>query len=211
MPILQGAISFSRFHAEHREEFPKDIKGWLTRGLRSKAFEPLDPKSEEDRAAGFVELENPERAEFASGDLFQGERALFAWRVDELKVSARTLKSELEKWAAAFQQEKGREPRRAEKAEARDALRRKLRTRTEPKVKVLDVSWNLTTHQVQVWATSRKLVDEIQAQLEDRLHVRLVPRTPAAFVQAAAVDVETLTPTAELFGAGLDGEVSHGS
>ena len=208
MPILRGAVTFTRFLVEHADDPPKDVRGWLTRALRSRAFEPLDRAGEEDRSAGFVELENPESTEFAVGNLFQGERALFAFRVEQLKIPARVLKADLEKWVRAFEAEHGHSPKRHEKAEAREGLRKKLRNRVDPSVKVTDLSWNLETQQLQLWATSKKLVEEIQALLEERLSLRLVPRSVAGVAREAKVDVESLAPTSALFGAEVgDGEV----
>jgi DNA recombination-dependent growth factor C len=201
MPILRGAVTFARFQVEHADAPPKDVRGWLTRALRSRAFEPLDRNGEEDRATGFVELEDPEATEFSVGALFQGERALFAYRVEQLKIPARTLKAELEKWVRAFEVEHGHPPRRAEKAESRELLRKKLRARVEPRVNVVDVSWNLASGQLQLWTTSKKVLEELQGLLEERLKLRLVSRSVAGRARAAKVDVEQLAPTAALFGA----------
>ena len=71
------------------------------------------------------------------------------------------LKAELDKWAAAFEKENGRPPSRGEKAENRASIRQMLRNRAVPITKVHDVSWNLKSQQLQIWAASRKAVDEI--------------------------------------------------
>ena len=195
MPILRGAVTFARYSLHHLEAPPRDVRGWLTRGLKAQAFEPLKPGDAEDRAAGFVELENPERSEFPPGELFQGGRALFAYRVETLKVPANALKSELEKWSAAFGREHARVPRRTEKAEAKEALKQKLRQKLEPSVRVVDVSLQLDSGVLLVWGTSRKVLEEITGFHEQRLKVRLTPRIPVALVKD-----QELQPTLELFG-----------
>jgi recombination associated protein RdgC len=208
MPILRGSVTFTRFQVEHAGDPPKNVRTWLTRALKARAFEPIDRTSEDDRSAGFVELENPEATEFSVSDLFQGERALFAYRVETLRIPARILKAELEKWMNAFESENGRPPGRQEKAEQREHLRMKLRRRIDPSVKVTDVSWNMQTEQLQIWASSKGLVEEIQQLLEDRLELRLVPRSVAGLARDAKVAVESLTPTGELFGTDVgDGEI----
>ena len=76
MPIQSGTVSFARFRSEPAGA-RTDAKRWLLRGLRKKAFEPLVArKPEDDRAAGFVELEDHDATGFEAG-LFQGEHALF--------------------------------------------------------------------------------------------------------------------------------------
>lgn len=177
---------------------PKDTKRWLQNALRKKAFEPIDVKSDEERAVGFVELEAPEQTSFETGTLFLGMHALFAWRVDKLKVSSGQVRTQLSQWAQAFENKNGRPPGRREKAEQKDSIRKSLRSRQEPATKVHEVSFDLAGKDLFVWATSRPVVEEVQAVLEDALGLKLLPRVPAAFVDEAKLDA--LSPTPALFG-----------
>ncbi|RYZ40448.1 MAG: hypothetical protein EOO71_16085 [Myxococcaceae bacterium] len=214
MPVLRGAVTFSRFRTEPSKEAPSDVKRWLTKGLKSHAFEPIDRRSEEERAAGFVELENAEASDFSTTHLFYGEYALFAYRIDTLKVPASMMKAELDKWTSAFTKENSRPPARAEKTKQRAELKQLLRQRAVPRTAVLDVTWNLKTQQVQIWAASRKTVDEISVALEGALAVKVIGITPASMAQRAGIDDKALGPTAELIGMDLPAtasvEDSHG-
>src|SRR5689334_20786655 len=119
MPVLRGSVTFARFRSDPGK-LPKDTRRWLVRGLDRGAFEPLDPsRGDDDRSAGFVSLEDPESTDFSAGVLEAG-RALFAWRVDTIRVKAGAIRAELERWAAAFAAEHGRPPARGEKAHAKD-------------------------------------------------------------------------------------------
>jgi recombination associated protein RdgC len=211
MPVLGGAVTFSRFRAEHARKVPSDVRRWLARALASNAFEPLDPRhAEEDRAAGFVELEDPDATEF--GGVLQGEHALFAWRVDAIQVRAAAVKAEVERWAAAEAAEKGRPPGKREKAERREIVRQMLRQKAEPATKVHDVSWNLESGEVAIWAASRKVVEEAAAAIESAFEVRLQPVTPGAVAARRKVPEKALLPTAELVGVGVEAraEVNRG-
>jgi recombination associated protein RdgC len=208
MPVQSGAVSFARFRSEPAGARP-DVKRWLLRGLRKKLFEPLEArKPEDDRVAGFVELEDPDATGFEAG-LFQGDHALFAWRIDQLKVPAKAVKAEVDRWAAAFAAEQGRPPGRREKAARKEEVRQLLRQRTEPSSKVLDVSWNVDTGEVAVWATSRKVVDEISAAMEEVFGVVLHPVSVGATAARAKLPEAGLGPTAALVGLGGE-EVSRG-
>lgn len=196
MPVQRGSVSFSRFRISGDQ--PKDVKRWLTGALRARAFEPIDPKGDEDRAAGFVELEDERGTDFSAGAVFNGPWALFAWRVEKLRLPSAQVRAQLTEWAAKFEAQHGRPPGRREKAEGKEAIRRSLRSRLEPVAKTFDVSLALESGDVQLWASSRTVVDEVQEALESGLKVRLIPRVPAAFVRADALD--RLEPTPELFG-----------
>jgi recombination associated protein RdgC len=200
MPILSGTVTFARFGVEPAESFPTDVRRWLSRGLRARAFEPIDRRTDEERAAGFVELEDHDATEFSPGRLFYGEYALLAWRIETLKIRAAVLKAELAQWAAAFEKEQGRAPARAEKAERKGALRQAMRTKADPVTKVYDVSWNLKTQELQVWAASRKVVDEVVLAMESCFRLRLHAQVPSVAARRLGVADGVLMPTPELLG-----------
>lgn len=202
MPIRRGAVSFSRFRV--LGERPKDARRWILGALKRRAFAPIDPKGDEDRSAGFVELEQDRRTDFAVGDVFLGMHALCSFRVEKLRIPASQIRAHLLEWAQRFEAQHGRPPGRREKTEEKDAFRKKLRSTQEPSQKLSDVSLELTSGDVFIWASARALVEEIQEALEAELEVRLVPRVPSAFATVSVVDA--LEPTLALFGE----EAAHG-
>jgi recombination associated protein RdgC len=124
--------------------------------------------------------------------------ALFAWRVDKLKVSSGQVRTELFQWAQAFENKNGRPPGRREKSEQKDTIRKALRGKLEPSSKVHEVSFDLAGKELFVWATSRPVVEEVQAAVESALELKLLARVPAAFLDEPTLD--GLSPTPELFG-----------
>lgn len=198
MPILRGAVTFSRFRAEPVGRVPRDSNQWLARGLKLRAFTPIDRKGDVDRSAGFVELEAQDSVEFAPGSFMQGEHLVASWRVDQLKVSSAQLRAELEAWKTAFELDKGRPPGRVERAEARLAVRQELRNAATPSSRTVDVSWNLKTSSVELWTVSRKLVDEIADAFGKAFDTRLIPQTPPAMAEAIGIPDSSLKPTPEL-------------
>lgn len=208
MPVLRGSVTFARFRVGSGK-LPQDTRRWLARGLARGAFEPLDvEKGEDDRAAGFVTLGDADSTDFEGGVL-EGGRALFAFRVDSLKVKAAAVRAELARWTAGFEREHGRLPARGEKATARDQIRHQLRRRTEPVTRIADVSWNLDAGEVLVWVSSRKVVEEVAASLEAAFEVKLAPRSVGAQAVGKKLPEDALVPTPELLGLGAE-EVDRG-
>ena len=201
MPVKKGSMTFSRFRAEPKGERAKDERRWLARGFRSKAFEPLEKNSEEDTASGFVELENKDSTELAPASFIFGDYALVSWRIDRLRVPSPMIKAEVEAWARAFEEREGRPPRRAELREEKELITQKLRRRAFPKTTLTDVSWGLTSQDVLIWTTQRRVVDEIQAAMEHAFDVKLQALSPGAYadrLDLGAAKEDLLAPTAEL-------------
>lgn len=200
MPLLSGSATFSRFTVEPPAGDPRR---WLTRGLTRGRFQPLDlQRSEDDRSAGFVEREEIDSTRFPVGAVSLGEWALFAWRIDSVAVRSSAVKAELARWEGAFTAKGGRPPARAERAAARETIRRELRLRTPLVTRTFDLAWNLQTRELLVWVASRKVVDEISAAVESAFGAKLTPRSAAALARARGADLDRLGPTAELVGGG---------
>lgn len=201
MPLTRGAVTFSRFRmTADAKELPQDLSRTLGRALRTRAFEPIDRTGEEERSAGFVELDTEDGVQFAAGSLFRGDHVVVGYRVDSLKVPASQIKVELQKWVTQFEQENDRPPAKAEKTKARTELRDMLRKRVEPSMKIHELSWNVKTHQVSIWASNRKAVEEVQLAVENLLDVKLEARVPAALAMEAGIPESALSPTPELVG-----------
>lgn len=201
MPILKGATTFSRFRATPKGERPKDVKRWLSRGFRDRAFEPLDKNGEEDSSGGFVELEDADQTELAPQSFLHGELVLISYRIDRIRVPAAAIRAELEAWSKTFAERESRPPRRSERAEEKENIAHKLKKRAFPTTKLTDVSYSLKSEHLQIWTTQRSVVDEIQTALEEALDLRLLPLGPGAYASSLDLDDEAeanLAPTAEL-------------
>ena len=101
MPLLKGNLSFARFTVELPDGSSKDLRRAVPKALRRKAFKPLVVDSDDDRSAGWVEVESSEQVEFPPDRLVFGEHLLFAYRVDRLRVPSSVVKSELAAFVAA--------------------------------------------------------------------------------------------------------------
>lgn len=195
MPILRGTASFARFRVEPQGGKTPDWKRTLAPGLRGRPFVPLNRQEPEERSVGFVELEDHDAQAFSPGALYQAEWAVFTWRVDEFRIPASQIKGELEKWSKAFEAENQRPPGRKEKLDAKQQLRQVLKATAPIASRGYDVSWNLQTGEMQIWATARKVVDEIQEVVEQAFSVKLRPLVPVVVADLLGIAEKSLAPT----------------
>lgn len=206
MPVLKGAVTFARYRAERAKDAPKDLKRSLANALRRNAFEPLDPTSDEDRAAGWVELEDHDATELSPSRFVYGDYLMATWRVDTLRVPANRVNAELDRWARVHEAEKGEAPTRTSKKAQKELILKKLRRQAFPVTRTYDLTWNLDKDLIFIWASARKIIDEITIALEDGFGLRLYAQSPGALAELAEIDVDDIQPTPELFGADVVSE-----
>jgi recombination associated protein RdgC len=202
MPLQKGSASFSRFRVEHdgkqSKSLKKDLPAAIGKSLAAHAFEPLDRKSEDERASGFVELADKNGTRFSASDTFTGPFAVFALRIDEVRIPAAAIRAELETWEQAFVKENERKPGKKEKADAKQEIRHTLKSRYPLSSKLHEVNWNLDTGHAQLWAGSRKAIDEVQDAVENAFSVKLVPIAPVTIAPEMGIADKALTPTPAL-------------
>jgi DNA recombination-dependent growth factor C len=201
MPLLKGTATFSRYRVETPASSASDKKRGppdIAKALKLRAFQPLERGGEDERAQGFVELADKNRSEFSPGATYEGPFALFSYRVDEVRIPSAAIKSELEAWQQKFVSENGRPPGKKEKGDAKEEIRHTLKSRYPIATKTFDVSMNLETGHAQLWAGSRKAVDELQDAVEQALGVKLVPVSPLTIAQQLGIAEKSLTPTPAL-------------
>lgn len=206
MPVLKGAVTFARFRVGRDKDAPKDLKRSLANALRRNAFEALDPTSDEDRAAGWVELEDHDATELSPSRFLYGDFLMVTWRVDTLRVPTNRVNAELDRWVRQHEAEKGEAPTRTSKKAQKELILKKLRRQAFPVTRTYDLTWNLEKDLIFVWSSARKIIDEIAIALEDGFGLRLYAQSPGALAEAAEIPGEDIPPTPELFGADVVSE-----
>jgi recombination associated protein RdgC len=209
MPLLKGAATFTRYRVEpeakssegkaHKaQKGPYKPKTDLAKLLGLRAFVPLEPGGEEERAQGFCEFGRKDGLEFPASALYEGEWALFSYRIDEVRIPAAQVKAELEAWEQQFEVAEQRKPSRKEKLDRKGEIRHTLKSKYPITTKLHDVSWNLEAGYLQVWAGARKAIDEVSAAVEQLLGAKLVAVAPVTVAHELGIEEGSLTPTPEL-------------
>jgi DNA recombination-dependent growth factor C len=216
MPLLKGAATFTRYRVEpdaksqdssggkiakaaaKGKHAPYKPKTELAKLLKARAFVALEPGGEEERAQGFCEQGHKDRLDFTPGALYEGEFALFSYRIDEVRIPSAQVKAELEAWQQQFEVAEQRKPSRKEKLDRKGEIRHTLKSKYPITTKLFDVSWNLETGYLQVWAGSRKAIDEVSVAVEQMLSAKLVAVAPVTVALDLGIPDGSLMPTAQL-------------
>lgn len=203
MGALTGSISVRRYRI--LDPLPPDARQRFARGLRAHAFQPLDPKAEPERSVGWVCVGAPDDADLRADKLFfvaaGGEQLRVSLRIDVLKPPPAEVRRQLASRVAAKEAEEGRKLSRREKGALKEEVVRQLRQRSFPRVRVVDVVWNLDTARLYFWSQTKSVnelfVDQFVRAFGLRLDVDGPARWTRAIVDKAAL--AALEPTPELW------------
>lgn len=188
MGVLKGAIGYAKFHV--RGALPDDVHQRYMARIRARGFKPLTPEDEDDAAVGWVPVERPfdDEISFRAEGVFFGGYLNLALRIDRWKFPASVVKAKMAAAERAYRQKTGKDRiSRAEKAELRETVEKKLRRDGEPTTKTCDLSWNLATRELRLFGRSKLVVEHFHELFEKTFQLRLLPA--GAYVTGIAVEL----------------------
>lgn len=157
MGILHGSLSYQRFVA--LGELPEDPETAWCPALSDRGFIEIDPTGDIEESCGWVRFDDAFESSWAPGELIEpGGIVLLRMRVDTLKIPAATLKAhtaraERLRCKALGVDKLTRNERDLVKAE----MRKELRRRSLPRMQLVECAWNLSTGEMRLGATGRRL------------------------------------------------------
>ncbi|MGZ3424399.1 MAG: hypothetical protein ACXVEF_16840 [Polyangiales bacterium] len=200
MGALKGSITYSKFRVEG--SLPDDLHTRYMARIRTRMFKALTPEDEGDVAVGWVPIERPfdDEISFRSDGVFFGSYVNLALRMDRWKFPSSLIKAKMAAAERTWRAKTGKERiSRAEKAELRDAVERKLRRDGVPVTKTIDLSWNTATQELRLFGRSKVIAEHFHELFEKTFSLRLVVASPYTTGLAVGVSkraLEHVEPTA---------------
>lgn len=179
MGALKGAITYSKFYV--RGEVADDAHAKYLSRIRTRMFKALSPEDDSDVAVGWVPIERPFDDEifFKSEGVFFGSYVNLGLRFDRWKFPTTLVKAKMAAAERAYKQKTGKERiSRAEKAELRDLVERRLRREGVPVTKVVDLSWNMASGELRFFGRSKVIAEHFFELFEKTFALKLVSAGP---------------------------------
>lgn len=177
MPALHGSLTYARFFAEG--DVPDDFRDKFMRQIRLRAMKPLEPEDADLERSGFCKVGEPFELDLTYEDVFYNEYINLGIRTDRWKLPQTVLKQRLREAEAAYLQKKGRERLgRAEKAELKEVVVRKLKKQTAPTTRIIDLSWSLPDKLVRFFSHSDKASEILLDLFQRTFGLKLVREAP---------------------------------
>lgn len=155
MGIYSKSLSCTRYFV--RGETPLDFLTWVDERLQSYLFRDIDDTTDE-KAWGWVELDNLLQTSFEGGMAHKGEYLAFSLRVDTRKVPAAVFRKHFllsEQTVRAQQQ--NRRLSRQQKLELKKTVMADLLRRQMPQPALFDIVWHPSQQRLWLFATSPKI------------------------------------------------------
>jgi len=185
MGAFEGSLTFRTFFVEG--EPAAGFQDEFLERLSRYAFKELTPESEEDRSAGWVCAQRPLETEFTRDRVFMNQYLTVAMRIDKWSIPSTLFKAHLteaqREYAASNDLEK---LSRSDRQEVKDFVTKRLRRKIVPRMKVIDVVWDVHSRVVRFWSHAKTVSTEFQELFEDTFQMRLIPDSP----YTAAVDLD---------------------
>jgi recombination associated protein RdgC len=142
VPALRGSLTYARFFVEG--ELPDDFRERFMKSIRLRAMKPLEPDDEDLERSGWCAVGDPFALDLTYDEVFFNEYLNLGLRTDRWVLPGSVLRANLKDAEAAYLQKKGRERlTRKERAELKELVARKLRRKSAPATRAVDVSWSL--------------------------------------------------------------------
>jgi DNA recombination-dependent growth factor C len=177
MGALQGTLTYKLFYVqgELADNWQEDIVD----KIRHRAFEPLDPDSDEEERYGWVPIETPLKVEFELHKVLFDHFLNLGLRQDKYVIPSTLLKAHLEEAERAYMQENAKERlSKFEREDIRDMVRKQLKRLMLPRMGVIDMSWDLQNKRVRFWSQSNKSCELFQGMFEDTFGLKILPANP---------------------------------
>jgi recombination associated protein RdgC len=177
MGAIHGSLTYSRFTIE--DSLPRDFRNKFSQAVRLRTFEPLTPEDEDQERSGWCVVGRAFDLELTADKIYEGPYLVLGLRIDRWRIPSAMLKARIAELVDKARAKSGREklPKR-EVAELKALAIAKLRRKTEPSSKVIDVCWQLETGVVRVWTHSKRVLDDCAALFEKTFGLTLIFESP---------------------------------
>lgn len=177
MGVFSGSLTYKLFHVQ--EEIPEDWRSQFREQLLLHKFEPLQPDDEHEESIGWVQLDRPLEPDFELENIVWDHYVILGLRRDRYSIPNALLKAHV---ADAEREYKRRNDKdklgKYEREDIEHMVKRELKENSLPKMRVVDVCWNLRNNRVRLWTHANKLGEIFQGLFVDTFGLPVVAGNP---------------------------------
>src|SRR5690554_3341244 len=194
MGAISGTLSYKVFYAQG--EIPEDWQERFVHAVEQHAFGPLEPDDDEDESIGWVVVDRPLQSQIDLHAMLFDHFINLSLRQDRYAVPSGLLNAHFEEAVREYMLEnKKRKLSKFEKDDIKEMVKRRLKEKQYPRMRITDMSWDMRSGRVRFWSHSNKTCELFQGFFEDTFGLQILPANPymnAVEAGLAEEDIEAL-------------------
>jgi recombination associated protein RdgC len=177
MGAFQGNLTYKTFFVQG--ELPEDWKTLYLNNIRKLEFKPLTPDAEAEEVVGWVSIERPLQTDFHLNNVVFNSFINLGFRKDRWTIPSDLLKAHLEEAEGEYKiQNEKKHLSRFERDDLKKRVKKLLKERSIPKMKVIDMSWDIERKRVRFWSQSGTVCELFEEFFEETFDLTLQPASP---------------------------------
>lgn len=186
MGAFKGSLSYKIFHVQG--EIQDDWKERYIERIQANAFTPLTPEHEDGISEGWVPIDRPLQLEFDLYSVLFDHFINLGFRQDRYSIPKALLKAHVAEAEREYMRENDKtELSKFERDDIKAMVELELREQQLPKMRIIDVSWDLRSGRVRFWSQANKLCETFQGYFEDTFGLKVLPANP--YINAVELDL----------------------
>ncbi len=177
MGAIKGSLSYKIFHVQGEIE-----DGWKQKyveRIQKNAFTPLTPDDEDEISEGWVPIDRPLQSEFDIYTVLFDHFINLGFRQDRYSISSALLKAHVAEAEREFMAQNDKdELSKFERDDIKAIVKHELKEQHLPKMRVLDMSWDLQSGRIRFWSQANKMCETFQGYFEDTFGLKVLPANP---------------------------------
>lgn len=177
MGAIQGTLSYKIFYVHG--EIQDDWKEKYLERIRKNSFKPLSPDDEDEMSEGWVPIDRPLQVEFDLFSVLFDHYINLGFRQDKYSVPSALLKAHVAEAEKEFMiQNDKNKLSKFERDDIKAIVKRELKEKQLPRMRVFDMSWDLQGGRVRFWSHANKMCETFQGYFEDTFGLKIRPANP---------------------------------
>jgi DNA recombination-dependent growth factor C len=174
---ISGTLSYKLFYVQG--EIPKDWKDRFVQSVAQHAFEELSPESDEEESTGWVVIDRPLHVDFDLHSMLFNHFINLSLRQDRYAVPSGLLNAHFGEAVREYMVENNKNKlSKFEKDDIKEMVKRRLKEKQFPRMRITDMSWDMRTGRVRFWGHSNKTCELFQGFFEDTSGLKILPANP---------------------------------
>lgn len=178
MGAIAGTLSYKLFYVEG--ELDDDWKTQFLERIRKNSFKPLTPDNEDEVSEGWVPIDRPLHVnDFDLYTVLFDHFINLGFRQDKYSIPSGLLKAHVAEAEREYMIQNDKDKlSKFERDDIKGIVKRELKEKQLPRMKVFDMSWDLHSGRVRFWSQSGKICETFQGFFEDTFGLKVLPGNP---------------------------------